>query len=245
MDSISNARISMALTSHRDVMPARTADKADSVEATRVETDAPERQEAVRQDATGETAREEYRRKLDEDKDLAQDFQQAFHKLNERPIFLPQTIQETDQQVQQEDLDVNLERDQLQGRLELAQRQMEEIGPDWDSRTQMLSRSRSAIEDHLGSLGSLMDRYHEKFQDFVGNPKGSKAQHEIGERMARLEAQRSFLENYYEALGGIAGREDGANTLTSLSSRAELVDPSLAHHPEELARRRRQEREAA
>lgn len=242
MDSISNARISMALTNHRDVMPARTAD---TVEATRVEEQAPERQQASAGEGQSETARDEYRRKLDEDRKLTDDFQQAFHKLNERPILLPQTIQETDQQVQTEDLDVNLERDQLQGRLELAQRQMEELGPDWESRAQMLTRSRGAIDDHLGSLGSLMDRYHEKFQEFVGNPKGARAQHEIAERMARLEAQRSFLENYYDALGGIAGREDGTNTLASLSSRAELVDPSLAHHPEELARRRRQEREAA
>lgn len=242
MDSISNARISMALTNHRDVMPVRTAD---TVEATRVEEQAPDRQQAAAGEGQHETARDEYRRKLDEDRKLTDDFQQAFHKLNERPILLPQTIQETDQQVQTEDLDVNLERDQLQGRLELAQRGLEEPGPDWDARSQMLTRSRGAIDDHLGSLGSLMDRYHEKFQEFVGNPKGAKAQHEIAERMARLDAQRSFLENYYEALGGIAGREDGTGTLASLSSRAELVDPSLAHHPEELARRRRQEREAA
>lgn len=249
MDSIANARISTALTQHRDLVPqTRNDEPATEPEAAREEAGAAEADREGNLEESARREKDEYRERLRQDNELNRDFAQAMHKLNERPILLPQTLQETDQQVHQEDLDTSLEKEQLQGRLDLARRQMEEASlqaddphATWEARRQMLLRSRGVIDDGLSNLGSLRERYYEKFQEFAGKDDGMKARLEMEERMARLDSQRDFLENYYQLLGSVAGRGEGRNNLVSMAHQAEGIDPGMAHHPDELARRQRRE----
>jgi hypothetical protein len=199
--------------------------------------DASDSEAAFRERARRE--REEYERKLRTENELSEDFRRAMHKLAERPILIPHTLQETDRQVQPLDLEAQAAKQALDSRLELFNRQMAEVmrqaggpGQAAESRRRLLAQSRSLVAEHLSTLGALSDQFHEKLADFAGAPQ---AQSEIALRLQEIQARRSALEEYYELLGHIAGPGAGAAEIGRVADNAQ-ADPGLVRQARVLQR---------
>lgn len=237
MDAISNARISVALSrdlvSAAPLSPRRTGGERSGVEAGRVE--------AIRRRARRE--REAYRERLQRENELNREFSKAFRKLNDKPVVIPRTLRQADREMRPLDRQGEDEQAELSARLEAARRQLEEAGAlardpsvSWEYRRRLLMRSRSLISEHLSSLKGLLDRYYQKYREFT-HKNATWAQLQVGERIHRLQMRREFLEKYYDLLESIAGRGGKhTNELSSLARQGDAVDPSLARHPQELAR---------